>query len=73
MTCTRQPGTTQWCTEAADAHRRIAELEHALWLLAGDVEALHRSHAHEPPITREEIYHLARAQALLSGYEPPTE
>jgi hypothetical protein len=27
MACTRQPGLTQYCTEAAEAHARVAELE----------------------------------------------
>lgn len=56
--------------EADSLRERIADLEVALFLLAEDAEAMHRSHVPgpgEPPITKNERANLARAQALLVG------
>lgn len=56
----------------ARAAERIAKLERALWLLAGDVEALHRTvipFPGEPPFTDNEKRNLATAKELLAGYE----
>lgn len=47
------------------------DLLSALYFLAADVEAMHRSHANlRPPITKNETDNLLRAQALLKGFEP---
>lgn len=52
------------------ALERVVELEKQLWLLLGDVKARSVSCTCYPPLTRDERYHIERADALLAGYEP---
>lgn len=49
----------------AQSSKRIADLEAALFALAGDVEAFHVSCTCEPPVTDKERENLARARELL--------
>lgn len=49
---------------------QIDDLKHQLWLLLGDVKARAVSCTCHPPLTKDERYHIDRADALLAGYEP---
>lgn len=62
-----------------ELHRRNGEyvpadayddLRHQLWLLLGDVKARSVSCTCYPPLTKDERYHIERAEALLADYEP---
>ncbi len=53
--------------EAADC---IDDLRHQLWLLLGDVKARSVSCTCYPPLTKDERYHIDRAEALLTDYNP---
>jgi len=46
------------------------DLKRQLWLLLGDVKARAASCSCGPPLTKHEIYHIERAEALLAEYEP---
>lgn len=48
------------------------EMRHQLWLLLHDVKARAVSCSCWPPLTRDETYHIERAEALLADYEPET-
>lgn len=66
----RHTANGQYAQTADDARARIADLEHQLWLLLGDVKARAVSCTCVPPLTRDEQYHIDRADALLAWYEP---